>query len=293
MNWLTKPVVIFLVVTNLLFIQSSFCQNTDLIVVFSDQQFAKGNFGLAANEYNRALFFGYHAPDELCLKIANCYINLNKPDLSALFFDRAYFSGVSDSIKTEAIIGKSFSLILDKQYMLALSELMNLDSAKIAEQDIKLNFLKGIAYFGLNQDELAEVAFKKSVSKSSGINSAYDIEKEFQQIKKSEKRFNPHTAWLLSLLVPGTGQAYAGDYKEAANSAFLLGGIIYLATTFAAKYSALEAIVIILPWFQRYYMGGANKAERLAIEKQERKRNDSYQRILSKIEMANQQKTLN
>ncbi len=284
MNWLTKPAVIFSLIINLFIIQSSFCQNTDKIVIFSDQQYAKGNFELAANEYNRALFFGYTESDKLCLKIANCYLNLNKTDMSALFFDRAYFSGTTDSIKTEAILGKSFSLILDKQFMLALSELMNLDSAKIAEQDIKLNFLKGIAYFGLKQDELAETAFKKSTGKFSEKNSISGIKKEFQKIRKSEKRYNPHTAWLLSLIVPGTGQAYTGNYKESVNSTVLLGGIIYLAATFAAKYSALEAIAVILPWFQRYYMGGANKAERLALEKQESKRNESYQSILKYIE---------
>ncbi len=293
MNWLIKPVVIFSVISSLFIGSPSFCQDTESIVTFSDQQFERGNYELAANEYNRALFFGSSNPESICLKIASCYINLNQPALSAMFFDRAFFSASSDSIKTEAILGKSFSLILDKQYMLALSELMNLDSAKISEQNIRLNFLKGIAHFGLNEDKQAEIAFKKSILESTGKNYMNDIEKEFMLIRETETRYNPHTAWLLSLIVPGTGQAYAGEYKEAANSALLLGGIIYLATTFAVKYSALEAIVIILPWFQRYYMGGANKAERLTLEKQERKRNDSYQRMLSHIEIANQPKTIN
>lgn len=293
MNWLIKPVVIFSAISSLFIGSPSFCQDTESIVTFSDQQFERGNYELAANEYNRALFFGSSNPESICLKIASCYINLNQPALSALFFDRAFFSASSDSIKTEAILGKSFSLILDKQYMLALSELMNLDSAKISEQNIRLNFLKGIAHFGLNDDIQAEIAFKKSILESAGKDYMNDIEKEFLLIRETESRYNPHTAWLFSLIIPGTGQAYAGEYKEAANSALLLGGIIYLATTFAVKYSALEAIVIILPWFQRYYMGGANKAERLTLEKQERKRNDSYQRMLSRIEIANQPKTIN
>jgi hypothetical protein len=283
MNWLIKPVVIFSAIISLIIVSPSYCQNTDQIISFSDQQFERKNYELAANEYNRALFFGSTNADAICLKVASCYINLNKPALSALFFDRAYFSATSDSIRTEAILGKSFSLILVKQYMLALSELMNLDSSRISEQNIRLNFLKGIAHFGLNDDKPAEIAFKKSILEASGKNYMNDIEKEFKLITKTEKRYNPHTAWILSLIVPGTGQAYASEYKEAANSAVLLGGLIYLATTFAVKYTALEAIVIILPWFQRYYLGGANKAERLTLEKQERKRNDSYQRILSHI----------
>lgn len=284
MNWFEKPVVLFLVTINFLFIQSANCQNLNEIVNLSDQQFANGNFDLAANEYNRALFFGYHAQDQLCLKIANCYFNQNKLEQSAKFFDRAYFSTQSDSIKTEAVLGKSFSLILDKRYMLALSELMNIDSAKITSHDIKLNFLKGITYFGLHQDKLSEEAFNKCMKGISNKTDLSDIEKEFVDLKKAEKRFNPQTAWMLSLFLPGSGQLYSGEYKEAANSAVLLGGLIYLTISFAGKYSFIEAIVTVLPWFQRYYIGGANKAERLALEKQLTKRNDSYQSILKHIE---------
>ena len=293
MIWLIKPVVIFSLIISMFIVLPTYCQNTESIVTFSDQQFERGNYELAVNEYNRAIFFGNPNTDAICLKVASCYINLNKPALSAMFFDRAYFSARSDSIKTEAILGKSFSLILDKQYLLAISELLNLDSAKITEQNIRLNFLKGIAYFGLNEDKPAEIAFKKCILEAAGKNYLNDIENEFKLISKTEKRYNPHTAWILSLIVPGIGQAYAGKYKEAANSAILLGGIIYLATTFAVKYTALEAIVIILPWFQRYYIGGANKAEKLTLEKQMEKRNDSYQTILNRIEAEGQKKLIN
>jgi len=293
MNWLTKHAVISLVIINLFSIHLATSQTTYEIVVFSDQQFHNGNFELAANEYNRALFFGYRSPDELCLKIANCYINLNKPTLSAIFFDRAYFSGTTDSIKTEAILGKAFSLILDKQFMLAISELINLDSARIEDQNLRLNFLKGIAYFGLNQDQLAETSLKKCLKKSSNQSNIEAIEKEFTKIQESEKRFNPHTAWLMSLILPGSGQIYAGNYKESANSVLLLGGLVYLATTLAARYSTLEAIVIIFPWFQRYYLGWAGKAEKLTLEKQISKRNKSYQAILRQIELVDQKKAIN
>ena len=285
MNWLKKRAILFLGIINFLFIQSLYCQNLDEIVNFSNQQFSKGNFELAANEYNRALFFGYGAPDLLCMKIANCYFNQNKLEQSAQFFDRAYFSTKSDSIKTEAILGKSFSLILDKKFMLALSELLNVDSAKIEYHNIKLNFLKGIAYFGLNQDELSEKYFKKCITGLKNENRLTEIENSFANIKKTVKRFNPNTAWMLSLFVPGSGQIYSGEFKEAANSAVLLGGLIYLTFSIASKYSFVEALVAVLPWFQRYYIGGANKAEKLALDKQKTKRNDDYKAIMKSIEM--------
>lgn len=284
MKWSIKPAILFFVIINLLFAKISLCQSLEEIVRFSDQQFAKGNYELAANEYNRVLFFGYPAQDQISLKIANCYFGLNNLDQSVVFYDRAYFSTQSDSIKTEAILGKSFSLILEKDFMRALAELMNIDSTSTIDQSVRLNFLKGITYFGLKEDDEAEKAFDQCLAAIPGIKVQETFEKEFAAIRKSEKRFNPKTAWTLSMFLPGAGQLYAGNIKESTNSAALLGGLIYLTVAFAKKFSFIEAIVVVIPWFQRYYIGGANKAERLALEKQLGKRNEMYQKVIHRLE---------
>jgi tetratricopeptide (TPR) repeat protein len=284
MNWLRKPAVLFLLIINLSS-QPAFCQDLDEIVRFSDQLFAKGKYELAANEYNRALFFGSKEPDQICLKIANCYFKQQKFDQSIQFYDRTYFSSNADSIKTEAILGKSFALILEKNYVLALTEMMNIDSAKNNYHEVKLNFLRGIAYFGLHEDKLSETFFNKCLFQLSFKNDSV-IKRDFYAIKKAEKRFNPRTAYFLSLVLPGTGQFYSGSIKEGLNSAILLDGLLFAAVLLAREYSTVTSFVTILPWFQRYYLGGANKAERLAHEKQLAKRNDIYQNILQTIEQA-------
>jgi len=46
----------------------------------------------------------------------------------------------------------------------------------------------------------------------------------------------------------------------------------------------IQAMVAVLPWFQRYYIGGANKAERLALERQKVERNNSYLSIMKFLE---------
>jgi len=284
MNWWRKPLVLFLVITSLSS-QPVFCQDIDEIVQFSDQLFAKGEFELAANEYNRALFFGCKESDRISLKIANCYFKQNMYDQSIQFYDRTYFSSNSDSIKAEAILGKSFALIIEKNYILAISELMNIDSAKNVYHNVKLNFLKGIAYFGLHQDELSEKFFSKCLFQLSLQNDSV-IKRDFYAIKKSEKRFNPQAAYILSLILPGIGQFYSGEIKEGLNSAILLNGLLLGAVILAREYSVIISFITILPWFQRYYLGGANKAERLALDKQLAKRNDIYQDILLTIEKA-------
>jgi tetratricopeptide (TPR) repeat protein len=285
MNWRNKLLILFLLI-NSLFVKSAFCQNLAEIVSFSDESFEAGNFELAANEYNRALFFGCPEQDQICLKIASCYSKQQKYEQSIQFYDRAYFSSTSDSIRTEAILGKAFALIIIKNYLLALSELINVDSAKNTYHDVKLHFLKGITYFGLHEDELSEKSFNKCLAMLS-LEKDSLLDLEFKAIKKSEKRFNPHTAWMLSMILPGTGQFYAGEVIEGFNSSLLLGGLFFSAVLIAKEYSFFIALVTILPWFQRYYMGGANKAERLTMEKQMVKRNDSYQSILLRIEQAN------
>lgn len=288
MNWSIRCLILFLAINSVLFPSTATSQNLSEIVDFADQAYKSEKFEIAASEFNRAIFFGHTKQDGLFLKIAICYFNLKDFEQSIVFYDKAYFATQSDSIKNEAILGKAFSLIAEHQWMMALSELMNIDTPKYLNQKVKMNFLQGIAYFGLHEDKLAQESFNNCVTNlSPNIESAL-IEKEFARIARSEKRFNPKTAWMMSLIVPGSGQLYSKEYKEAANSAILLGGLFYLAASFAAKYTFLEAVVIVLPWFQRYYIGGANKAEKLAKEHQLMKRNNSYLSILNSIETKNQ-----
>lgn len=284
MNWSIRFVILFLAISSILFPTNANGQSISEVVDFADQQYKSENFEVAASEFNRALYFGNSGQDKLFLKIANCYFNLKDFEQSVVFYDKAYFSTQSDSIKTEAILGKSFSLILENQWMLALSELMNIDTTANNNQKLKINFLQGIAYFGLHEDELAEASFKNCIIKLPENKEIDQIEKEFDIIRKSEKRFRPKTAWALSLILPGSGQLYSKEYKEAANSAVLLGGLFYLTVSFATRFSYVEALFIMLPWFQRYYIGGANKAEKLAIGQQMEMRNNSYLAILDLLD---------
>jgi len=288
MNWLIRFAILSFAINSILFPTIANSQDLSQVVDFADQQYKADNFEIAASEFNRALFFGHTEQDILFLKIASCYFNLKDFELSIAFYDKAYFATKSDSVKNEAVLGKSFSLIMENQWMLALSELMNMESIQYNQQRIKMNFLQGMAYFGLHKDDRAESAFHNCLQNlpEDSVNNTL-IDKEFTLIRKSEKRFNPKTAWAMSLIVPGSGQTYSKEYKEAANSIILLSGLYYLTVSLATKISYLEALVVILPWFQRYYTGGANKAEKLALNKQLASRNNSYLSILDYLESQN------
>lgn len=287
MNWSIRFAILFFAINSFLFPFVANSQSLSEIIDFADKQYESENFKIAANEFNRALYFGDSEKDQLNLKIANCYFNLKDFEQSIVFYDKAYFTTQSDSIKTEAILGKSFSLIVENEWILALSELMNIDTPKYSHQKIKMNFFQGIAYFGLHRDKLAESAFKNCIQNLSTNRDKDLIEKEFASIRRYEKRFNPKKAWALSLILPGSGQFYSKEYKDAANSAILIGGLFYLSVSFATKFTYLEALLVMLPWIQRYYIGGANKAEKLALDQQLLMRNNSYITILDFIEAEN------
>jgi len=87
----------------------------------------------------------------------------------------------------------------------------------------------------------------------------------------SEGRKRPETAVLLSTIVPGAGQLYAGHPLEALHAFCLSVACAYWTYVTAANGSLLEAAVGPFPWFLRYY--GGNRywaAERVREDAAER-----------------------
>lgn len=253
---------------------------------FARQQYKAENYKNAIQEYNRALFFGYTPRDGLLLELADSYFNLKDYEQSIIHYDKAYFSTSSDSLKNEAILGKSFSLIMQQQWMLALSEIMNLDTALCSQQTARASFYQGIACFGMHEDKMAETAFKNCLLQLHDSVSGAGIEEMFASIRKNEKRFNPNVARVFSLLLPGSGQLYAKEYLDALNSAALVGGLIYLMVNFASKVSIMESLFVVMPWVQRYYFGGTYKAAMLTGNRREEFRYARYSKIVETIESA-------
>ncbi len=284
MNGPIRFVVLFFAINFSVLSLSVKSQSLKEIVDFADQQYDTENFKSAINEYNRALFFGSQNQDRLYLNIAYSYFNLKDFDRSIVFFDKTFFNTQSDSIKNEAVLGKSFSLILENQYLLALSELMNIDTTRFKSQNSKTYFLQGIAYFGLHEDKLAEKSFILSLAGIPKNSNENFIKDKFALLKKNERRFNPRIAWFMSLILPGSGQFYAKEYKETLNSSLLLGGLFYLAVSYATNISVLEALFVMLPWVQRYYLGGATKAEKMTLDRQLENRNNLYISMVDFIE---------
>lgn len=271
----------YILIINMLIGIALYAQQVGDVVEFADTQFDKGNYSIAAQEYNRALFFGYEAIDYLSLMIGHCYVEMTDYELAANFYDRSYRYSSNDSIKNEAVLGKSFCLIMDYENVYALSELLNLTTPLTREQEVQSYFLSGIAHYGIENDTLAFSNFYEGLEVA-GLDDSIRVAltNEFEKVYRYKKKFNPTRSYIMSAIIPGSGQLAVGAVKEGINSLVLLSVLYYLTFEVAITFSILDAIITFLPWFQRYYFGGMDKAKALADSKIEKERYESYLRIL-------------
>jgi tetratricopeptide (TPR) repeat protein len=281
MNSFMKQSKYYFLIISLLVGLNLSAQTVKEVVKFANEQFEEGNYSIASKEYNRAFFFGYDQKDILSLQIAQCYSQLNEYDLASDFFDKAYRITSNDSIKDEAILGKSFCLLLQKKYVLSISELYNLTDHASDKQKLHYHFLKGIAHYGIQDDSASFYEFNE-VLKLSELNdsNSFALQSEFENVHRYQKRYNPNRAYIMSGIFPGSGQFSSGAFKDGINSMLLIGGLFMVSVRVTNLYSFWDAAIALFPWIQRYYLGGMDHSKALAVSKIESKRYESYLRIM-------------
>ena len=277
-----KPKRYYFLIINLLISYFSFAQSVEDVVRFADEQYEKENFQVAAQEYNRALFFGYDKVDILSIQIGHCYNELGNYDLANSFYDRSFKYSKSDSLRNEAVLGKTFCLLMQNKNFLALNELLYMSDRLNVQQQTGMHYLKGIAYYGLKEDSLAFDEFN-AVLVLSEINDSVKtiLASEFGKVYRYQKKYNPTRTYIMSGIVPGSGQLSVGAFKEGINSMVLIAGLYLIAVQIIKAYSFLDAALTLFPWIQRYYLGGMDKAKGLAVSKIEEKRYESYLKIIN------------
>lgn len=243
---------------------------------FALQQFSKGNYAQAAKEFNRSIFLGTANKAASYHYVAKCYSQINEYELSNSFYDKAYFAEKNDSIKSEILLNKSFSNILRKQFKTAYYELINIDSLYSSTQTKKFWLYTGVAFYGMDDAQNAQICFAKNLDSLELI----ELESSFAYLSKMQKRHRPSRVETMSYILPGLGQIHTGNIKSGVNSAVLLSAIFYGMIQVGRIYSPFDGLFLFAPWFQRYYMGGAEKAKHMAEHKLIEKKNEVFNRIL-------------
>jgi tetratricopeptide (TPR) repeat protein len=259
-------------------------QNLQETLEMAQFNYNNGNYNTAVEAYKRVLFFdkeGNYA-EQCYFETAECLFNLKAFNESEKYYDLAFTIANNDSLKNEIVVKKASALLLQQKYQYALFELMNLSENSTPAQNKRQNFYLGITYFNTGQYEQSKAYLLASLD-SGETKKRDELEAIFEQNKKTDK-ISPKKARIMSTFLPGLGQLYVGDIKNGINSMVIVGGLFYLGLNSAINNGIFDAAITVYPWFQRYYMGGYNKAETIAIAKIQEKRAQTYNNIISVLE---------
>lgn len=252
----------------------SYSQTLVQAKAIADSAFTRAHFKLAAKTYERVAFFeGETVNFTTYYKLGLCQQALGNIPLALKSFDRAYFLAQTNAKKNEVNFAKIQLLLTQKDFNTALLELFGLIPVDSAQARRK-NFLLSVGYFAQQKYEQAEVAFTEAL----GAQYASQLTPLLRD--KRLTRPNPQTAKILSILIPGFGQMYAGDVEAGVNALLLASAIIGSGVYIAQLYTPIDAAVSIIPWYLRYYIGGYAKAEEIAIRKNQENRSEVLNDIL-------------
>lgn len=257
-------------------------QNIDETVILADKMFEKSEYTVSLELYKRAIFFSTENKRDLFTKCGDCYF-LQQDYKNALNF---YDSAISYSINVEMLIDIHFKkadcLIFSEKYIKAEEIVLSIDSFQHDEQKQKKNFYLGLIYFVNTDFEKSEQSFILAVNDTS-IKCKSDIHEIFQH-KRYFKKPNPKIAGILSLILPGSGQLYAEDYKNAINSFLLTAVFAAVGADMYIRYAWYDSLISIFPWFYRYYNGGYKNAMTIAEQKRTEKRNEKLNELINLVE---------
>lgn len=252
------------------------------VLAFADSSFQRGQYKVALKEYQRVLYFSEDKTNPyLFSAIGDCYFEVGDLDRALEYYDRAYFLYESDSLQLTALFNKIACNVIQGNFDLALINMLGLQQNLPAFFENRRHFYLGVIYFGKEEFETS----RKHFVTINHANEAY-VKKvnELFDPRGKLNRPNPRLAFFLSLFVPGTGQFYSGDIKNGLNSFVLNEGLLMLGIYTAYRYTIIDALISVGPWFQRYYQGGLESAEIIAEQKRAKHRQEIFQQTLALIE---------
>ncbi|MFN8428738.1 MAG: hypothetical protein U0V04_02065 [Spirosomataceae bacterium] len=245
---------------------------------FAEALYSQKSHQSAVEAYKRILFFDSTSQYSKAIypKIANSLFETGKYQEASDYYDLAFFSEENDSLKTYFMLKKASSNLILRQYDYAQIELLNLPDSLSENFKIQKNFLESILFFAKGEFENSKDNFNKIIPDQG------KVETIFKKNKKIDK-ISPKKAKIMSMIIPGLGQLYAGDIKNGLNSLILTGGLFALGINSAINNGFLDAAISVLPWFQRYYQGGFNKAEIITKAKIDKKRFQIFNQLLDEV----------
>jgi tetratricopeptide (TPR) repeat protein len=254
----------------------------DLAIDLADKLLEAGNYDAAVTEYKRYLFFNpsgddvYHAHR----KIGAAYKFQRRWGDAIAALKGAVAISPNDSLRNESKLSIASIYIAAGRYDLAELELIRL-AAYSSNPSIRTNaqVLLGICYLYKYDWEKAGKWFHEYYSES-------DIDAAIDSMLANAGELDyksPSTAKWLSTFVPGSGQIYAGAFRDGVNSLAINALTGYLLVNAIVEERGLGSVILWSVLFLRYYGGNRTNAEALAERYNESLRQQAAQQILDEI----------
>lgn len=259
---------------------SSQAQTLDQTIALGDQMYESGLYEQSIPYYERALFFaGSKVLPEVTYRLAESFLASGQYEQALIYYDESYHLNKNPERKAEILFSRASAYLQSGNPGFALIELMSIQSEGDTLIELRKQYYLGAVKMRMDQYASAEKHFSDYLVLAGFPEKVSEL-KSLMADTVRFTRINPRLAGYLSLIIPGSGQLYAGAWKEALNSFLLVGGLQAGFLYISINYSLLDAYLGIFPWWQRYYSGGYKAAKRLATEKKNRLRDQVYLQIL-------------
>lgn len=239
---------------------SCYPQTTEEALEYAQWSYSQKKYYETIESCERIIFF-----EKRKNILAKAYFQLANAHLAQNNFESAleFFSKIkslchpSDSVALEAEFGKTICHILRNDPHYAMISLIDLKSEMPEYFKRKKIFFTAVANFKINDFYASERGFIELLNNKDSVL----VKEIFQRLSTEKNKINPRRAKIFSMILPGTGQLYIGDYKNALKSFLLNAAIIATGVHFATAYTILDAYLFTANWFFRYYKGGFIKAQ--------------------------------
>jgi tetratricopeptide (TPR) repeat protein len=237
------------------------------------------NYDAAITEYKRFLFFhpGDTRAAAVYQKIGLAYRAQELWQEAISMMRNAVSHALSEQEKSKYQLELAVTLIASQNYDLARLELIRLTirnpSGAVYQRAL---FLQAVAYLYQFQWEEAREALRHYTT-----DEMLDIlfDKAVNLPQKS-----PKVAKVLSIILPGTGQIYAGNWRGGLNALALNGAFGFVAVNSVLDRHYVDAVSWTYFIFQRYYLGNLYRAEKTVREFNEDKSRRAASNILQRLQ---------
>ena len=245
--------------------------------------FSLGNYDAAITEYKRFLFFH---PDDV--RVAETYHNIGRAyraqgqwAAAIAAMRAAMLHAIDNETKSTYQLNLAVTLIASQNYELAQLELIKVTLRSPSPGLLRrAQFLKGVAYlYQFRWEEAQEVL--QNYTDDDELNALFDS--TIRTPRKSVK-----VAKILSAIVPGAGQVYAGDWLDGLNALVLNGALGFFTVNTALDGYYVDAVLLGTTIFLRYYQGNFYHAGKVAEDFNDQLSRQAASRILTRLqEIAN------